>query len=117
MSEYCHVTLRVTLVVIIFVLVSVYLIIACNIPGAFPGSSADKESACNAGDPSSIWIGKIPWRREWLPTPVFWPGESHGLYSSWSCKESNTTERILSVLSNPNKLLQLTVPLCLHLEI
>ena len=23
-------------------------------------------------------FGKIPWRREWLPTPVFWPGESHG---------------------------------------
>ena len=21
------------------------------------------------------WVGKIPWRREWLPTPVFWPGE------------------------------------------
>ena len=20
------------------------------------------------------WVGKIPWRREWLPTPVFWPG-------------------------------------------
>ena len=25
-------------------------------------------------------VGKIPWRREWLPTPVFWPGEFHGLY-------------------------------------
>ena len=24
------------------------------------------------------WIGKIPWRREWQPTPVFSPGESHG---------------------------------------
>ena len=23
------------------------------------------------------WVGKIPWRRERLPTPVFWPGESH----------------------------------------
>ena len=23
------------------------------------------------------WIGKIPWRRERLPTPVFWPGEFH----------------------------------------
>ena len=21
------------------------------------------------------WVGKIPWRRERLPTPVFWPGE------------------------------------------
>ena len=22
------------------------------------------------------WVGKIPWRREWLLTPVFWPVES-----------------------------------------
>ena len=27
------------------------------------------------------WVGKIPWRRERLPIPVFWPGEFHGLYS------------------------------------
>ena len=25
------------------------------------------------------WVGKIPWRKESLPTPVFWPGEFHGL--------------------------------------
>ena len=36
----------------------------------------------------------IPWRRERLPTPMFWPGESHGLYSPWGCKELNTTERL-----------------------
>ena len=24
------------------------------------------------------WVGKIPWKRRWLPTPVFLPGESHG---------------------------------------
>ena len=24
------------------------------------------------------WVGKIPWRRQWQPTPVFLPGESHG---------------------------------------
>ena len=24
------------------------------------------------------WVGKIPWRREWLASPVFWPGEFHG---------------------------------------
>ena len=23
------------------------------------------------------WVGKIPWRREWLPTPVFLPGKFH----------------------------------------
>ena len=35
----------------------------------FPDSSVGKESACNAGDPGLI--GKIPWRRDRLPTPVF----------------------------------------------
>ena len=34
------------------------------------------------------WVGKIPWRREWQPTRVFLPGESHGQrslegYTSW----------------------------------
>ena len=33
------------------------------------------------------WVGKIPWGRERLPTPVFWPGEFYGefygLYSPW----------------------------------
>ena len=38
------------------------------------------------------WVGKIPWRRERLPTPVFWPGEFHGLYSPWSHKKSDMTE-------------------------
>ena len=40
------------------------------------------------------WPGKIPWRRERLSTPVFWPGEFHGLYSPWVRKELDTTERI-----------------------
>ena len=25
------------------------------------------------------WVGKIPWRRERLPTPICWPGEFLGL--------------------------------------
>ena len=40
------------------------------------------------------WLGKIPWRREWLPTPIFWPGEFHGLYSPRGLKELDTTERL-----------------------
>ena len=40
------------------------------------------------------WVGNIPWRRERLPTTVFWPGEFHGLYSPWAHKESDTTERL-----------------------
>ena len=30
-----------------------------------------------------LWVGEIPWRRGWLSTPVFRPGEFHGLYSPW----------------------------------
>ena len=41
---------------------------------------------------------KIPWRRAWQPTPVFFPVESHGQrslagYSPRGCSESGTTER------------------------
>ena len=45
----------------------------------FSGGSAGKESTCNVGD--LPWVGKILWKREWLLTPVFWPGKFHGLYS------------------------------------
>ena len=38
------------------------------------------------------WVGKIPWRRERLPTLVFWPGEFHGLCSPWGHKELDMTE-------------------------
>ena len=50
------------------------------------------------------WVRMISWRREWLPTPVFLPGEFHEQrslagYSPWSCKESDITEQlILSLL-------------------
>ena len=65
------------------------------VKNGFPGGSADKESACNGGDLGSmIGVGKIPWRRERLPTPVFWPGEFHGLYRPWGHNESDTTERL-----------------------
>ena len=56
----------------------------------FPCGLAGKESTCNVGDLG--W--EDPWRRERLPTPVFWPGEFHGLYSPWGRKELDTTERL-----------------------
>ena len=40
------------------------------------------------------WVGKIPWRRERLPTSVFWPEEFHGQYQSWGHKQPDTTERL-----------------------
>ena len=45
------------------------------------------------------WVGKIPWRKEWLPIPVFRPVEFHGPYSPWGCKESDTTEWLSLSLS------------------
>ena len=45
------------------------------------------------------WVGKIPWRRKWQPTPVFLPGKSHGQrslmgYNPWGHKESDITEQL-----------------------
>ena len=40
------------------------------------------------------WAGKVTWRREQLPIPLFWPGEFHELYSPWDGKESDMTERL-----------------------
>ena len=45
------------------------------------------------------WVGKIPWRRERLSTPVFWPGEFHGLYNPWGRKESDMTNTFTLILS------------------
>ena len=39
-------------------------------------------------------VGKIPWRRKGLPTPVFWPGEFQGLYRPLGRKESDMTGRL-----------------------
>ena len=67
----------------------------------FPGGISGKEPACQHRRHKrrgfSPWVGKIPWRGKWQPTPVFLPGKSHGQrslvgYSPWGCKESNTTE-------------------------
>ena len=66
-------------------------------PG-FPGGSEGKVSACNVGD-----LGLIPGlgRSPGEGTPVFWPRESHGLYSPWGCKELDMTEPLsLSLSSN-----------------
>ena len=89
-------------------------------PMGCSGSSAGKESAYNPGDLSSIpglerstgggigyplqylpamqetWVQSTgredPWRREQLPSPVFWPREFHGLHSPWDRKDLDMTE-------------------------
>ena len=65
----------------------------------FPGASVVKRPPDNAGDVRGFdpCVRKMPWRREWLSTPVFLPGQSHRQrrlagYSPWGHKESDTTE-------------------------
>ena len=47
-----------------------------------PGGCSGKEPTCHCGRHKrcefNSWIGKIPWRRAWQPTPVFLFGKSHG---------------------------------------
>ena len=45
------------------------------------------------------WVWKMPWRRQWQPTPVFLPAESHGQRSlvgssPWGHRESDMTKRL-----------------------
>ena len=68
---------------------------------AFPGCASGKELSCQFRRCKrcgfDLWVGKIPWRRAWQPTPVFLPGESHGQrslvgYSLLDHEESDMTE-------------------------
>ena len=61
------------------------------------------------------WVGKIPWRRTWEPTPVFLPGEPHGRrslvgYSPWGRKELDTSEWLVHTH------MQLFCSMFLHLD-
>ena len=65
----------------------------------FLGGATGKEPICQCRRCKRLgfspWVGKIPWRRKWQPTPIFLPGESHGIlvgYSPQGCKEAGTTE-------------------------
>ena len=92
---------------------------------------------CSAGEVSSIyvaslvaqnppamqetWVGKIPWRRAWQPTPVFLPGESHGQrslagYSPRGHKESDTTEQLSTAQQLIHKVLSSFISSLLDFE-
>ena len=81
----------------------------------FTGDSVRKRICQQCRRPMfDLWVRKIPWRREWLTTPAFLPGESYGQrslagYSPQGRKESDTTEKLtlslifrhLTILSFP----------------
>ena len=51
-----------------------------------------KESTCQCRRCGfKPWVGKMPWRRKWQPTPILFPGKSHGQrsltgYRPWGCR-------------------------------
>ena len=58
----------------------------------FPAGSDSKRVCLQGRRPGfHLWVGKIPWKRKWKPTPVLLPGKSHGWrslvdYSPWGRK-------------------------------
>ena len=67
----------------------------------FPTGSAGKEPSCQhrwcKKRKFNPWVGKIPWRKKWQPTPIFLPWRFHeerslADYSPWGCKKSNLTD-------------------------
>ena len=75
----------------------------------FSGGSNVKEPTCQYQRPGfDPWVGKIPCRRAWQPTPVFLPGESHGQrsladHSPWGHKELDMIEKLTLSLSRKKK--------------
>ena len=79
---------------------SLWFISSCHLTPLPKAGLDSKRSACQYRrlkfDP---WVRKIPQRREWQPTPVFFPGESHGQrslvgYGLWGGKELDMTEQL-----------------------
>ena len=63
-------------------------------PGEGIGYSLVAQLVKNPPAVLETWVRSLgweDWRRERLLTPVFWPGELHGLYSPWGHKESDMT--------------------------
>ena len=92
----------------------------CNKCPTVVGDGANKggDTCAGEGRPGfDPWVGKIPWRKERLPTPVFWLEEFHGLFSPLGHKESDTTERLSPSLSGSiRKYLQLPLSFAVNLK-
>ena len=78
--------------------------------GGVPTWLSGNKSTCQSRRPRfNLWVRKIPWRRNWQPTPVLLPGKSHGQrslagYNPWDHKGSDMTEYTQSKLLKKKKL-------------
>ena len=68
------------------------------LPVGVPGGANGKEPICYCRRLKwcvfGPWVRKIPWRREWKPTPVFLPGQSHGQRTLAGCGPQTRLQRV-----------------------
>ena len=82
----------------------IFVIVTCN----FPDDNSGKEPACQCRSCKRCsfnpWVGKIPWKRKWQPTPAFLPGDSMDR-GAWKAtvhgvsKELDMTDRLSYLLA------------------
>ena len=83
------------------------LLVGCEASGKEPTWQCRRCKRCAFDS----WVGTIPRRRKWQPTPIFLPGESHGQrslvgYSPWGHKELDMAE----VTQHTNIILTFQIP-------
>ena len=66
-------------------------------------------------------VGKVPWRRKWQPTPIFFPREFHGQrslvgYSPWGHKDSDTTEGLILIYLSTSTMIKSCAATAAHLQ-
>ena len=102
------------------------------IPGSarFPGKGIGYPLQCSWASPVAqlvknlpamwdTWVRSLGWEdpleKGLATTPVFWPGEFHGLYSPWGGKESDMTEQLS--LSKIKNFVGISIGITLNLQI
>ena len=79
-----------------------------HVHAGLPGGTSGREPTCQCRQHKrrgfNPWLGKIPWRRAWQPTPVFLPGESmdrgawqatvHWVTKNWTRLKQQSTHAV-----------------------
>ena len=83
----------------------------------FPGGSDGRVCPQCRRPGFDLWVRKIPWRRAWQPTPVFFPGESHGQRSpaGYSPRGRKESDQLFYWVTNPFTFQDCRVAICLAL--
>ena len=82
---------------------------AGGLPQWLSGKDSDYQCRSHSRSYFDPWVGRIPWRRAWPPTPLFLPVKSRGQrslvgYNPWGCKEWDTTEHACTSMQGADEL-------------